>query len=1164
MVDKKDVVDEKSVTGRESEDVDPTQAPAAGQAGGGEPRIQFTAAVKPGRKRPISGDAPAFGIPITKRSQSIVSIPQVISAKDKDRLQRERENEEKNVTIDEHLMPHADVATRYQTKINMDKPGESYGLTSEQAASLLLEHGPNILTPPKKRHPFLKYLDCLSSLFNLLLVFAGVLEYILLGINFKDNFQNTYLGAILIVVALINAFIEFYQQQKSQALLESFLQMIPAKCMCLRDGKLAQIEASTLVPGDVVYMRMGDKNPADVLVFSASDCHVDNSSLTGESEPQERLKDNDMQNPLEASNIMFNSTLVVSGEAYGIVIRTGDRTMLGQIAHLTAGEEKTASPLAHEIDNFVKLIATIAIVTAIIFFGIAFPVNNNNASLAINFAIGIFVAWVPEGLPATVTMLLTIAAKRMANQNVLVKDLQGVETLGAITLLATDKTGTLTRNQMTATNIWTCDELYEASASAGVEKQVASLDRPGIPDMLHTFALCSRAKFDRTDVPIKEREVLGDATESGLLRYAAEQLDDFDNLATTYPKVFELPFNSDTKWHMSIHKKKHANGALTLYIKGAPERIWRLCNRMLTGVDGECVPLTDKHKEAYDATYEHMASLGHRVLGFAEMFLPADQYPEDFAFDKKEKNYPLGDFIFTGLASLQDPPKHGVREAIGRCRSAGIKVIMVTGDHPLTAEAIGRKINLMLGETKEMVAKRKNKKVEDVGENEYDAVVIHGERIDSLTDAEWDNIFWKDEIIFARTSPKHKLEIVRRAQSMGHIVGVTGDGVNDSPALKKADLGIAMNMSGSDVSKEAASMILLDDNFASIIRGIEEGRLIFVNLKKSIQYTITHSTPEVIPNLLYVIVPIPLPLSAILILVIDLGFELIAALSFAWDPPETAEGLMKLPPRKPVTQETSNIFRRRALRRTQSRFDEEAGVVISPENQTKMQQYMYKARQVFTKEFWVDKFENTGAEVLVDGPLLSWSYIEIGLIEAVGALTSFFVVMNRRGITPYDAHILQKGAGPPTNYFTDDAQPYKGIDGPTQVDILAEAQSMYYWAIMTMQMFNLFACKTRLTLPFGRYMFANRVTFYSILAGAALAAFIIYTPGVEVVFKTTRSLSPLYWLVPMAFGFFIIGYASLRMIIRRRTKPVAWNPEIQGLQMFPTIRTFRSMSIRST
>ncbi len=545
------------------------------QPAGEQQRIQFAPQVRPSQRQTTTAGAASDGIPITRRSQSVASIPQVMSEKEKDRRRREEEHAKKQVDVDEHLMPHADVAARYKTRINMAKPADSLGLTADQAAALLAEHGPNVLTPPKKRHPFLKFLDCLTSLFNLLLILAGVLEYILLGIDFKDNFQNvsassspsqpalppltplaqTYLGAILILVAHINAFIEFYQQQKSQALLESFLNMIPARCMCVRDGKLAQIEAATLVPGDVVLARMGDKTPADILVFAASDCKVDNSSLTGESEPQERTKDNDMPNPLEATNVMFNSTLVVSGEAYGIVIRTGDATVLGQIAHLTAGEEKTQSPLSHEIDNFVKIIATIAIITALVFFGISFPVNNNNTSLALNFAIGIFVAWVPEGLPATVTMLLTIAAKRMASQNVLVKDLQGVETLGAITLLATDKTGTLTRNRMTVANLWTCAQLYEASGRVGNDWNVAAPDRPGVDDMLYISALCSRAKFDRTDVPVEQREILGDATESGLVRYAAEQLSGFDGLAEQYPKVFELPFNSDTKWHMSIHQK---------------------------------------------------------------------------------------------------------------------------------------------------------------------------------------------------------------------------------------------------------------------------------------------------------------------------------------------------------------------------------------------------------------------------------------------------------------------------------------------------------------------------------------------------------------------------------------------------------------------------------
>jgi sodium/potassium-transporting ATPase subunit alpha len=457
------------------------------------------------------------------------------------------------------------------------------------------------------------------------------------------------------------------------------MNMIPAKAMVIRDGKIQQIDASHLVVGDVVYLQSGAKTPADVLVYSASDCKVDNSSLTGESEPQERSKDNDMQNPLEASNLMFNSTLVVSGEAYGIVVRTGDHTIIGQIANLTAGEEKGQSPLSREINDFVKIIAAIAIVTALVFFGIAFPVNNNNISLALNFAIGIFVAWVPEGLPATVTMLLTIAAKRMAAENVLVKDLQGVETLGAITLLATDKTGTLTRNQMTTTTLWTCGTIYDATSSAGAENELAGLEKPGVSDIVQISALCSRAKFDRTDVPIKDRQILGDATETGLIRYAGLLLDDYDGLVEKYHKVFEVPFNSENKWAMSIHAMPHKNGALTLYMKGAPERVLKLCSSILTGPDGQHEPLTEKHKLQFEETYEEMASQGHRVLAFAELFLAGDKYPEDYQFDRKEKNYPQDGLIFVGLASLQDPPKHGTRSAIGSARAAGIKVVMVTG-----------------------------------------------------------------------------------------------------------------------------------------------------------------------------------------------------------------------------------------------------------------------------------------------------------------------------------------------------------------------------------------------------------------------------------------------------------------------------------------------------
>lgn len=374
-----------------------------------------------------------------------------------------------------------------------------------------------------------------------------------------------------------------------------------------------------------------------------------------------------------------------------------------------------------------------------------------------------------------------------------------------------------------------------------------------------------------------------------------------------------------------------------------------------------------------------MASRGHRVIAFAQALLPEDIYPADYPFTKQD--YPSTDYCFVGLISLEDPPKHGVREAIGTLRLAGIKVMMVTGDHPKTAEAIARKINLILGDTKQTLSAKTGRPVDEIYEDEVQAVVIHGDDIDGIQGWQWDAIFAKQEIVFARTSPQHKLEIVKRAQALGHIVGVTGDGVNDSPALKKADLGIAMNISGSDVSKEAANMILLDDNFASTVNGVQEGRQIFVNLKRSIQYTISHSTPEVIPQLLYVVVPIPLPLPAILILVIDLGFELFLGLSFAWDPPETKDGLMRMPPRKPVNENTIRSRQRRALRRTKTLLrDPETQELIQPSWFSK---FLTDAKAPFTRVFWEDALEPTEAESLVDIKVLSYSYLEAGVIETM-------------------------------------------------------------------------------------------------------------------------------------------------------------------------------------
>jgi len=1000
-------------------------------------------------------------------------------------------------------------------------------------------------------------------MFNILLIIAGILEYILLGIDFKDNFANTYLGGILIAVAFLNAFIEFFQLQKSEAILASFLAMIPPSCHVVRDGTITSVPAAELVKGDVVLLRTGDKTPADLIMFAATDLKVDNSNLTGESEAQERFArpEGNKCRPVEADNLVFNSTLIVNGEGWGVVVRTGDHTLIGQIAALTGGESGNKSPLAVEIARFVMMVSAIAIIFAVVFFVVGITtVYKGKGAETVTFAVSILVAFVPEGLPSVVTLLLSIAAKRMAAQNVLVKDLQGVETLGSLTLLATDKTGTLTRNQMTVTNLWNGDKMYTAFQSNNDSDSVEafSINAPGMQEMVDIAALNSKIKFDKTDVPFEERTILGDATETGLTRFAGRHIADYDQLHKSHPKVFEIPFNSSNKWALVILNKPHSTGDLTVYIKGAPERVLAKCSTYLK--DGNIEPITDDFKNAYDEAYNYMASRGHRVIACAQKLLPSDTYGASYAFSKNDGNYPSTELCFCGLISLEDPPKHGVREAIGTLRLAGIKVMMVTGDHPKTAEAIARKINLILGDTKETLSAKTGRPIEEIYEDEVDAVVVHGDDIDGLQGWQWDQIFAKNEIVFARTSPQHKLEIVKHAQALGHIVGVTGDGVNDSPALKKADLGIAMNISGSDVSKEAANMILLDDNFASTVKGVAEGRQIFVNLKRSIQYTITHSTPEVIPQLLYVVVPIPLPLSAILILVIDLGFELFVALSFAWDKPETKDGLMRMAPRKPVNDRSIMSLKRRALRRTKTlRRDTETQDPISP---SRISLWSQKVKAPFSRDFWEDAMERTEAESLVDGKLLSYSYLEAGVIEMLGALVAYFVVFYKSGFTPTDLRAAQSSK---TTYFTNSSPDFinsrgQVLDASQQVEAFAKAQGIVYLSIFIIQCFNVFAVKAKFSFPFGRSIIGNYYNFAGIFGGACLGIFIVYTPPLHVVFGGTYHLSPLYWLIPVAFGCLLLVWASIRVLILRKGIEQSRVKDIKGLMMFPTMRT---MSMRS-
>uniref|UniRef100_A0A8C9TDP9 Sodium/potassium-transporting ATPase subunit alpha-1 n=1 Tax=Scleropages formosus TaxID=113540 RepID=A0A8C9TDP9_SCLFO len=671
-----------------------------------------------------------------------------------------------------------------------------------------------------------------------------------------------YLGVVLSAVVIITGCFSYYQEAKSSKIMDSFKNLVPQQALVIRDGEKKSINAEDVVVGDLVEVKGGDRIPADLRIISAHGCKVDNSSLTGESEPQTRSPDFSNDNPLETRNIAFFSTNCVEGTARGIVINTGDRTVMGRIATLASSLEVGRTPIAIEIEHFIHIITGVAVFLGVTFFILSLILGYGWLE-AVIFLIGIIVANVPEGLLATVTVCLTLTAKRMAKKNCLVKNLEAVETLGSTSTICSDKTGTLTQNRMTVAHMWFDNQIHEADTTEN--QSGTSFDRSSATwaALARTAGLCNRAVFlaEQNHVPILK---------------------------------------------LSIHKNPNANETKHLLVmKGAPERILDRCSTIL--IQGKEQPLDDEMKDAFQNAYLELGGLGERVLGFCHFFLPDDQFPEGFQFDTEEVNFPTENLCFIGLMSMIDPPRAAVPDAVGKCRSAGIKVIMVTGDHPITAKAIARGVGIISegNETVEDIAARLNIPVREVNPRDAKACVVHGGDLKDLTSEQLDDILkHHTEIVFARTSPQQKLIIVEGCQRQGAIVAVTGDGVNDSPALKKADIGVAMGIAGSDVSKQAADMILLDDNFASIVTGVEEGRLIFDNLKKSIAYTLTSNIPEISPFLLFIIANIPLPLGTVTILCIDLGTDMVPAISLAYEAAES--DIMKRQPRNPITDKLVN------------------------------------------------------------------------------------------------------------------------------------------------------------------------------------------------------------------------------------------------------------------
>jgi calcium-translocating P-type ATPase len=716
------------------------------------------------------------------------------------------------------------------------------GLSAGDARSRLREFGPNRVESVARESPLRRLLAGLFQFFALILWVAAALAFF--GEWSAPGEGMAKVGYAIVVVIVVSTVFSFWQESRAERTLAALRRLLPQHVDIVRDGKVVQLPAEELVPGDVVLLEQGDHVSADCRLVEAFGVRVDNSVITGESVPQAREAGPCKADAvMHARNIVLAGTSIVAGRAKAVVFATGMRTEFGKIAYLAQAGRGVVSPLRTEVEYLSRWIGVLAVLIGVLFFAIG-RVSGVPLWNAVIFAIGVIVAMVPEGLLPTLTLALVLATQRMAKRNVLIRHLPSVGTLGATTVICTDKTGTLTQNRMAVRQLALGGHVYAVDQLASGQVPVVSY----LP-FFRVAQLCH-------DLQEGERAVLiGDPMEIALVEMACRAVP----RGPVQLPLDEVPFDADRMRMSIVHAMPEGP---VLYCKGAPERVTPLCDRLL--LDGEVRPLTAALRVHIQAEQDAMAEQGLRVLALA--FRSLDVLDKHDALEE--------DLVFAGLVGLHDPPRPEVRDALKKCRDAGVRVIMTTGDHPRTALAIAREVGLA---------------------GPGDTRVITGEQLRGLSESQLSVALDTSDVIFARLGADQKLRIVDALRRKQQVVAVTGDGVNDAPALKNADVGIAMGRMGTDVAKEAADVVLLDDNFASIINGIEEGRAIFENIQKFLTYILAHNVPELVPYLVFSLLPIPLALTPIQILCIDMGTDSLTALGLGVEKPDPR--VMQRPPR---------------------------------------------------------------------------------------------------------------------------------------------------------------------------------------------------------------------------------------------------------------------------
>jgi Ca2+-transporting ATPase len=737
------------------------------------------------------------------------------------------------------------------------------GLTDEEAEKRLAKYGLNTLLEKKRMPITYKFVVHLKDLFSVLLLFASLLAVV------GGMWQ---LGIIILAVVLVNTVFSLFQEWRAEKAMETLKSWMPEYAKVIRDGELRKIQVKELVPGDIIALEEGDRVPADARLTEAFELWTNNVPLTGESEPQARtaratkIEDSTY---LDAPNLVFMSTSVAKGQGKAVVIKTGMSTRFGQIAGLAQEIREEPSPLQKEIAYTAKYDFIVAITVGVIVFVVSLIWLKLSFIGSILFMIGVMVACVPEGLQVTVSSALAINVLKMVKENVLVKRLSAVQTLGSVTVICTDKTGTITKGEMTVNKIWVPNKIVEVSGVGYVPdgtfsydgKTVEKQQSAAIERLLEISALCNTAKVEPPSDRHKGWDVVGDPTDGALLVASLKYGLNVESMLVQKPIAHVIPFDSKRKRMTTIREE---GNEIFVYTKGGPRSILSICDRV--AINGRIEDLTGVHLSAVEEKIREFASEGLRVMAMAYKELTEGEW-------SKRKNVEKN-MILVGLAAMRDPPRPEVREAVRLAKQAGTRTVIITGDYGPTAQAIAADVGIV-----------------DEGKGR----IIRGVDLETKNDLEIVDEVRKGNVIFARVSPEQKLRIVKVLKAHGEVVAVTGDGANDAPSLREADIGVAMGASGTDVAREAADMVLLDDSFASIVKAIESGRAIYENLRKFIVYVFSHNWAELIPYLLYATLGLPLPLLVAQILAIDLAIDVIPSLALSREPAE--HGIMQEPPR---------------------------------------------------------------------------------------------------------------------------------------------------------------------------------------------------------------------------------------------------------------------------